>query len=155
MVRVVTASFSAEKNRIGYYKDMYSPHHIAFSVTDSNASVDFYKQLGFEELSFWQAEDKSISITHLALSGLVLELFCYANPQPAPNSIHDTSTDLPIIGTKHFGLKVSSIEAAHTDLTAKGIIAPDTEIKQGKWYKYFFIKDPDGILVEVTDETRL
>lgn len=134
---------------------MYSPHHIAFSVTDRTASVDFYKQLGFEELSFWQAEDKSISITHLTLSGLILELFCYADAQPAPDSIHATNTDLPIIGTKHFGLKVRSIEAAYTDLTAKGIITASTELRQGKWYKYFFIKDPDGILVEITDETRL
>lgn len=62
---------------------MYSPHHIAFSVSNHQVSVDFYKQLGFEELSFWQAEDK------------------------------------------------------------------------GKWYKYFFIEDPDGILVEITDESRL
>ena len=134
---------------------MYSPHHIAFSVSSSRASVDFYKQLGFQELSFWEAPDKSLSITHLSLNGLILELFCYANSQPAPDSIHATSTDLPIIGTKHFGLKVASIEAARADLAAKGIVAADIEIKQGKWYKYFFIKDPDDILVEITDEARL
>jgi len=134
---------------------MYSPHHIAFSVSDQHASVDFYKKLGFEELSFWEAEDKSLSITHLSLNGLILELFCYAVSQPAPDSIHATSTDLPIIGTKHFGLKTSSIEDAHADLAAKGIIDATIEIKQGKWYKYFFIADPDGILVEITDETRL
>ena len=118
-------------------------------------SVDFYKQLGFKELSFWQAEDKSLSITHLSLNGLVLELFCYAVPQPAPESIHATATDLPIIGTKHFGLKVASIEDARADLAAKGVVAADIEIKQGKWYRYFFIEDPDGILVEITDESRL
>jgi glyoxylase I family protein len=134
---------------------MYSPHHIAFSVSDSQTSVDFYKQLGFKELSFWQAEDKSVSITHLALNGLVLELFCYVNAQSAPDSIHTTDTDLPIIGTKHFGLKTNSIEDTRADLAAKGIVKPDIEIKQGKWYKYFFIEDPDGILVEITDETRL
>lgn len=134
---------------------MYSPHHIAFSVSDHQISVAFYKQLGFQELSFWEAEDCSLSITHLNLDGLILELFCYANAQPAPDSIHATSTDLPIIGTKHFGLKVDSIEAARADLAAKGIVEADIEIKQGKWYRYFFIEDPDGILVEITDETRL
>lgn len=134
---------------------MYSPHHIAFSVSDSQTSVDFYKQLDFKELSFWQAEDKSLSITHLSLNGLVLELFCYADAQPAPDSIHTTATDLPVIGTKHFGLKVASIEDARADLAVKGIVSADIEIKQGKWYKYFFIEDPDGILVEITDESRL
>lgn len=134
---------------------MYSPHHIAFSVSNSQTSIDFYKQLGFEELSFWQAEDKSLNITHLSLNGIILELFCYAQPQPASDTIHATSTDLPIIGTKHFGLKVASIEAARANLATKGIVASDIEIKQGKWYKYFFIEDPDGILVEITDESRL
>ena len=134
---------------------MYSPHHIALSVSDSQASVNFYKQLGFTELSFWQAEDTSLSITHLSLNGIVLELFCYANGQPAPESIHATTTDLPIIGTKHFGLKAASIEKARADLVAKGIANANLEIKQGKWYKYFFIEDPDGILVEITDELRV
>lgn len=134
---------------------MYSPHHIAFSVSDSTVSVAFYKQLGFTELSFWQAEDNSLSITHLTLNDLILELFCYATPQPAPSSIHATSTDLPVIGTKHFGLKTVSLEAARADLAAKGIVDANITIKQGKWYKYFFIEDPDGILVEITDESRL
>ena len=62
---------------------------------------------------------------------------------------------MPIIGTKHFGLKTNSIEEARADLAAKGIVDANIEIKQGKWYKYFFIEDPDGILVEITDETRL
>lgn len=134
---------------------MYSPHHIALSVSDSQISVDFYTQLGFQELSFWEAEDKSLSITHLSLNGFVLELFCYAKATPAPQSIHATSTDLPIIGTKHFGLKTESIEAAHADLAAKGMVDADIEIRQGKWYRYFFVQDPDGILVEITDESRL
>jgi len=134
---------------------MYTPHHIALSITNPKASVSFYQKLGFQELSFWEADDKSLSITHLSLDGLVLELFCYAQPQPAPESIHTTNTDLPIIGTKHFGLKVKSLEEARADLAAKGIVEPDHEIKQGKWYKYFFVADPDGILVEITDETRL
>ena len=134
---------------------MYSPHHIAFSVSDSKISVEFYKKLGFNELSYWQAEDKSLSITHLTLNGLILELFCYTDAQAAPDSIHATSTDLPIIGTKHFGLKTVNLEEARADLAAKGIVGEAIEIKQGKWYNYFFIQDPDGILVEITDETRL
>lgn len=133
---------------------MYSPHHIALSVSDRQVSVDFYKLLGFEEMSTWQADDKSLAITHLSLNGIILELFCYADAKPAPASIHSLDTDLPVIGTKHFGLKAESIEAAHADAVAKGMIAPDTQIMDGAWYRYFFIEDPDGILVEITDESR-
>ena len=134
---------------------MYTPHHIALSVSNAEASSTFYQKLGFTPLSFWQEEDKSLSITHLKLDGIILELFCYAASQPAPESIHTNDTDLPIIGTKHFGLKVSSLEGAREDLASKGLIRHDHQIKQGKWYHYFFLKDPDGILVEITDETRL
>jgi len=134
---------------------MYSSHHIALSVSSQSVSTEFYKKLGFKELSFWQAEDKTFSITHLSLNDLVLELFCFANPKPAPDSIHSTMADLPVIGTKHFGLKTTSIEDAKADLIVKSIASEDTAIKQGKWYKYFFIEDPDGILVEITDETRV
>jgi glyoxylase I family protein len=84
-----------------------------------------------------------------------LELFCYADYQPAPDTIHSTKTDLPIIGTKHFGLKVDSIEAAREDLAAKGIVDKDIAITQGRTGpRYFFIEDPDGILVEIAEDKR-
>lgn len=115
----------------------------------------FYRQLGFREAYLWEAEDKSLSITHLKLEGIILELFCYAEAQTAPESIHDTATDLPIIGTKHFGLRVASIENARADLAAKGMTPADTEIKQGRTGpRFFFIQDPDGILVEIMQDDR-
>lgn len=69
--------------------------------------------------------------------------------------IHATSTDLPAIGAKHFGLKVDSIEAARDELAAKGIVKPDIQITQGRTGpRYFFIEDPDGILVEILEDKR-
>lgn len=136
---------------------MYAAHHVALSVTDRTKSIEFYNKLGFSEVHFWEAEDKSLNITHLKLndSDFILELFCFASSQSAPDSIHATSTDLPIIGTKHFGLKVDSIEAARDDLTTKGIVEPDIKITQGRTGpRYFFIEDPDGILVEIAEDKR-
>lgn len=136
---------------------MYAIHHIALSTTDRTKSIEFYNKLGFQQVHFWEAEDKSLSITHLKLSdsNFILELFCFASPRPAPDSIHTTFTDLPIIGTKHFGLKVDSIEAARDDLASKGIVKPDIQITQGRTGpRYFFIEDPDGILVEIAEDKR-
>ncbi len=94
-------------------------------------------------------------MTHLKLGDFILELFCYATFQSAPDSIHATSTDLPIIGTKHFGLKVDSIEAARDDLVIKGIIDKNLQVNQGcPGSRYFFIEDPDGILVEIMEDKR-
>lgn len=134
---------------------MYSIHHVALSVTNRKKSVEFYSKLGFKQVHLWEADDKSLSITHLKLGDFILELFCYADFQPAPDSIHSTKTDLPIIGTKHFGLKVDSIEAALEDLATKGIVSKDIEITQGRTGpRYFFIPDPDGILVEIIEDKR-
>ena len=135
----------------------YAIHHIALSVTDRERSLAFYEKLGFQQVHFWEADDKSLTITHLKLgdSGFILELFCYQNFTSAPETIYTTPTDLPVIGTKHFGLRVDSIEAARDDLAAKGIVKPDIRITQGRTGpRYFFIADPDGILVEVAEDNR-
>jgi len=134
---------------------MYNIHHVALSVTDRTASVSFYEKLGFKQVHLWEAEDNSISITHVRLENFILELFCFKNHLPAPDTIHATATDLPIIGTKHFGLRVESIDAARNDLVAKGIVSPDIQITQGRTGpRYFFIEDPDGILVEIIEDKR-
>lgn len=135
----------------------YAIHHVALSVADRERSIVFYEKLGFREVHLWEAEDKSLTITHLKLSDsdFILELFCFASSQAAPASIHATATDLPIIGTKHFGLKVGSIEAARDDLAAKDIVEKDIQITQGRTGpRYFFIEDPDGILVEIAEDKR-
>ncbi|HVQ44875.1 MAG TPA: VOC family protein [Candidatus Saccharimonadia bacterium] len=129
--------------------------HVAISVTNREKSVDFYKLLEFEQVHLWEAEDKTLSITHLRNGEFILELFCYAAPLSAPDFIHATSTDLPVIGTKHFGLKVDSIEAAREDLAAKAVVASDVKVTQGRTGpRYFFVADPDGILVEISEDNR-
>ncbi len=135
---------------------MYSFHHVALSIANRERSISFYQKLGFNQVHVWEAEDKSLTITHLKNGGVILELFCYTAFQPAPETIHSTKTDLPVIGTKHFGLKVDSIEAARQDLAAKGIVDKDIEITQGRTGpRYFFIEDPDGILVEIAEDKRV
>jgi len=134
---------------------MYGIHHVALSITDRERSVEFYTKLGFAQVHLWAAEDKSLTITHLKLDDFILELFCYKNYQEAPSTIQSTKTDLPVVGTKHFGLRVDSIEAAREDLSQRGIVDKEIEITQGRTGpRYFFIADPDGILVEVSEDKR-
>jgi glyoxylase I family protein len=134
---------------------MYSIHHTALSVSDRAASIAFYEKLGFQQVHQWIADDESLSITHLRLGVFMLELFCYKDFVSAPGTIRATATDLPVIGTKHLGLRVDSIKAARKDLAAKGIVAADIAINQGRTGpRYFFIEDPDGILVEISEDTR-
>src|SRR5688572_25871107 len=113
---------------------MYAIHHVALSVINREQSIAFYQKLGFSEVHFWEAGDESLTITHLRRGdkGFILELFCFALPQPVHTLIHGTATDLPVVGTKQFELKVESIEAAREDLATKGIIKPVVQIAQGR-----------------------
>lgn len=131
---------------------MYCISHVALSVSNLDNSVEFYKKFGFKISREWSAADDSLRIVHLLLNGLLLELFCYKNFNKSPEYIKNLSTDLPVVGTKHFALGVKSIDEAYSDLLDKCIITSDKKITLGRLgKKYFFIADPDGILVEIIE----
>ena len=130
---------------------MFNVNHIAISVTDSEKSIEFYKKFGFENFKSWKADDDSIKINMLKLNNTVLEIFCYKEYTELPETAKSTATDLSIIGTKHFALGVEDIEKAK-EFVKINEIADNIKIKVGRLGKpYFFIKDPDGILVEIIE----
>lgn len=130
---------------------MFNVNHIAISVIDNKESIEFYKKFGFKEFKKWKAEDESIKIDMLKLNDTVLEIFCYKEYTKMPETAKSTATDLPVVGTKHFALGVENIEKAK-EFVIKNEIANDIEIKVGRLGKpYFFIKDPNGILVEIIE----
>lgn len=130
---------------------MFNISHVAISVTNSEKSIEFYKKFGFKEFKSWKAEDESIKINMLKLNNMVLEIFCYKEYKDLPETAKTTATDLPILGTKHFALGVENIEKAK-DFVLENDICQSVDIKTGRLGKqYFFINDPDGILVEIIE----
>jgi glyoxylase I family protein len=132
-----------------------SVHHISISVKDINRSKVFYEKIGFVEKLLWNSPDNSLAISHMRLDTVYLELFNFKENQEMPETANELSTDLPRIGVKHFGIKVSSIEEANNFLIKKGLIKEEMKINTGKTgVRYFFIKDPDGMLLEFVEDKR-
>lgn len=133
---------------------MFCLHHVALSVTDLDTSIAFYSGLNFEPVYSWHADDGMIRIAHLKQGEMLLELFCFENRSPAPLTSHELGSDLPRIGIKHFGLRVADIHAALKQLQTMGL-ADDLNVSHGRTgIDYFFIKDPDGILLEIVQDDR-
>lgn len=87
----------------------------------------------------------------LKLNNTVLEIFCYKEYTELPETAKTTATDLPVLGTKHFALGVQNIEQAK-EFVLQNSICESVDVKIGRLGKpYFFINDPDGILVEIIE----
>ena len=103
----------------------------------------------------WQAEDGNLTIVQMKLGDMLLELFCYAEPKQAPESTQQLESDLKRIGIKHFGLKTENIESTRQQLIKLGQCDESTAITHGRTgIDYLFLKDPDGIFVEIVQDNR-
>lgn len=133
---------------------MFTIHHVALSVSNMKQSCEFYALFGFKVAYSWESENKELQISHLKLGETFLELFCFKEHQEAPKSSKELMTDLPRLGVKHFGLKVKSIHETKQFMLDNGY-EEEIEIIRGKTeVDYFFIKDPDGILLEFIQDDR-
>lgn len=132
----------------------FKAHHVAISVSNIKKSTEFYANFGFKNVKFWRSERNDLTIVHMKLKDFILELFSYAEYKPLPDVAKEIGTDLPELGVKHFALQIDSLEKAR-DFFLKMNLATNIEIKEGRTgIKYFFVRDPDGILVEFVEDTR-
>lgn len=114
--------------------------HIAI-ICSSEQSIDFYKQLGFEETS---REDRGYDIL-VFLNGFGFTLEMFIDPT------HPPRVDRPeAMGLRHLALRVDSVEATLDKLKINDeleINAEPIRIREGKHFTFF--KDPDGLSIEL------
>lgn len=129
---------------------MFNVDHYAISVGNMDKSIEFYSRLDFELLKDWEADDGSVRIVHMMNGGFILEMFCYPDCEELPEFAKNLNTDLKIIGAKHLGLWVEDLEYVAEHLQQIGVLNAKPTISQGRMGRpYFFIKDPNGIFVEI------
>lgn len=128
---------------------MFKIDHINLSVSKLPESISFYKLLGFKVKKKYEAPDKSIRMVLLEdSSGMMLELFNYSKNFKPARYTKSITTDLPVIGVKHFALSVKDINKAEQFIKINKI-DQNIKINDGKLgRKYFFVKDPNGIFIE-------
>lgn len=129
---------------------MFGIDHYAISVSDSEKSREFYGKLGFQTVKDYQADDGSVRILQMEKDGFLLEMFCYPDSEPTPDFVETLNRDLHVNGAKHMALAVEDPQKAAEYFLKEGLIGETPVINEGRLGRpYFFIKDPDGIFVEI------
>ena len=132
---------------------MFDMDHVSLSVKDLEKSVAFYETFGFEFIKEYESDDKDLKLVLMkSKSGMYIDMFRYTNYTDIPASSLKLETDLPIVGTKHMGLRVKNLDEAKA-FVIENELASDVTINEGRLgRRYFFIQDPNGILVEIIEE---
>ena len=124
--------------------------HYAISVSDVDKSIAFYKLFGFEVIKDYTADDHSVRIVQMSNHSMIVEFFQYTVHGDLPEFVESLGTDLAVVGSKHIGFHVDDLDAAAQYLVENGVLDKKPAINTGRLGRdYFFIKDPDGIFVEI------
>lgn len=111
--------------------------------------VDFI--FGFE--IYKEYHDESVDIVMLKLGNMILEIFHYNDQNELPEHSKNLAIDLKTVGNKHFGIGVRDISEAKKFVEDNKLNESEISITKGRLGKpYFFIKDPNGILMEIIEE---
>lgn len=130
----------------------FSIDHTAISVSDLDVSIPFYTEiLGFTCERIFDIPDGNGRIALLKKADFTIEMFQFVNAQPYPDNNGILINDLKKIGVKHIALRVNDIWAAATFLREKGVESINEPVRGARGHYRFFIKDPDGIPLELTE----
>lgn len=120
-------------------------HHIAISVKDSEKTAKFYKEnFEFQEINRFTKPGWDGSAIVLESNDLQLEIFQFQNPIEKKDDL----SNLKVIGLKHIGIQVESVNEKYKELKDKGVDI-DEPVRGTTCAWFCFLRDPDGIPIEL------
>ena len=126
--------------------------HVGVSVSNLNRSIEFYKQnFGFTLERLIEVPQRNSKVALLKKAGFTIEMFQFADALPLPDYRKTTESDVKTIGVKHFCMRVNDIDSASDFLKRNGVEFASEAAVGVRGLRRFFVKDPDGIPLELTE----
>jgi glyoxylase I family protein len=120
-------------------------HHIAISVKNLKASVDFYRDnFSFEVIKEFTKPGWDGGAVLLKLNDLQLEVFQFRSS----TMNNDDMSNLKVIGLKHIGIQVDSVFEVYNRLKMNNVDI-DEPVKGTTCAFFCFLRDPNGIPLEL------
>ena len=130
----------------------FSIDHTAISVSNLDISMRFYTDiLGFTCERIIDIPDGNGRIALLKKADFTIEMFQFVDAVLLPANDGRLIDDLKIIGVKHMALRVKDIWAAAAFLKERAVEFINEPVMGARGFYRFFIKDPDGIPLELTE----
>jgi methylmalonyl-CoA/ethylmalonyl-CoA epimerase len=130
--------------------------HVAVSVSNLSRSVKFYESnFGFTCERVVELPGKRGQVALLSKAGFAIEMFELFGALPLPDYRKTPETDLNTIGVKHFALKVTDVLAAAKLLKSRGVELTSEPAVGIRGVSRFFVKDPDGVGIEITESSPI
>lgn len=136
---------------------MFCFDHVGITAVDFDATVRFYRALGFEMMKSWSDESRKMKACMMKNGEeKCIEIFHFENYIPAPDTVgrhferdgEAIEEDLPQIGIKHLAFRVKDLDETVEKLRGEGLCRGVDIMDGGLGNRYLFVRDPNGVFVE-------
>jgi methylmalonyl-CoA/ethylmalonyl-CoA epimerase len=135
----------------GLAKVRFGLDHVAVTVSDLDRSLEFYRRnFGFECRRVLPLRGTG-KVALLRGAGLTIEMFAPAGASPLPDDRKTPDADIRTVGVKHLALQVADASTASEFLKRNGVEFISGVTVGVRGVRRFFVKDPDGIAIEVSE----
>lgn len=125
---------------------MFRIHHIDIWIDKVDESINFYKSFGFNLIQEIDNKEENKKIILMKLDNIILEM----KHHYTDNCEHNKRE---CCDNKVFGLATDNIDNAIEMIENNNLSNEKIEVKVGiLGNKYFFIHDPNGILIEFIED---